>query len=259
MKDNTPIYPHSAAYAREHDELPEYRASYKAHTACRDSIDAAISQHYRDNCLGSQAVKDVVAQFGFDRTLYVLANTVQHKDWDGRISQSNKQWARDFPVAADRGGMGDDRTIGFVANSHPGLLDIFIREARHEFLLAQPLTVADIRDEAARILSKLQTPREPNSPSGTHFMTEVSPDFLHRAGSKDTERLAAALPFKSLALTTLDDRKGIFAMISVSEDRSQQLKPFRSRKSLLGELETMKASAPAHDSLAPKKQRGTER
>ena len=150
MKDKTPIYPHSAAYAREHDELPEYRASYKAHTACRDAIDAAISQHYRDNILGTAAVRDVVEQFGFDRTFYVLANTVQHKDWDGRISQNNKRWAQDFPIVTDINGMGDDRTIGFIANSHPGLLDIFVREARHEFLLTQPLAVTDIRDEAAR-------------------------------------------------------------------------------------------------------------
>ena len=29
-----PIYPHSAAYAREHDELPVYRASYQANVDC---------------------------------------------------------------------------------------------------------------------------------------------------------------------------------------------------------------------------------
>lgn len=63
MKDKTPIYPHSVIYAREHDELPEYRASFKAHTACRDAIDAAISEHYRNNSLSTQAIKDVVAQF----------------------------------------------------------------------------------------------------------------------------------------------------------------------------------------------------
>lgn len=259
MKDNTPIYPYSATYAREHDELPEYRASYKANTACRDAIDAAISQHYRNNSLSSQAVKDVVAQFGFDRTLYVLANTARHKDWDGRFSMSNKQWARDFPVTTDINSMGDDQTVGFIANSHPGLLELFIRDARHEFLLTQPLTVTDIRDEAARILGKLQTPREPNSPDGTHFMAEVSPDFLLRAGSRDTERLAAALPFRSFAIPTVDDRKGIFAMISSSENRNQQLKPLRGSKSVLGELENMKATAPAAGHPTPKKQRGAER
>lgn len=240
MKDETPIYPHSVIYAREHDELPEYRASFKAHTACRDAIDAAISEHYRNNSLSTQAIKDVVAQFGFDRTLYVLANTVQHKDWDGRISNNNKQWAQGFPVVPDTSTMGNDRTMEFVANSHPGLLDIFVREARHEFLLTQPLTAVDIKDEAARILGKLQAPREPNSPSGTHFMAEVSPDFMLRAKSKDTDRLASLLPFKSLSLSTLNDRKGVFAMISKDEDRSQ---PLRSgRKSIRDQLKANTAA-----------------
>ena len=126
-------------------------------------------------------------------------------------------------------------------------------------MLTQPLTAVDIRDEAGAYLGKLQAPREPNSPSGTHFMAEISPDFLHRAGSRDTERLASMLPFQSLALTTLNDRKGIFAVISGTEDRSQQLRPMNSRKSVLGKLETMKASAPAQDTPAPKKQRGAER
>ena len=35
--------------------------------------------------------------FGMDRTLYVLANTVRHKDWDGRISHDNKASLRHCP------------------------------------------------------------------------------------------------------------------------------------------------------------------
>lgn len=49
MKDKTPIYPHSVIYAREHDELPEYRASFKAHTACRDAIAATTASALRQS------------------------------------------------------------------------------------------------------------------------------------------------------------------------------------------------------------------
>ena len=59
-----PIYPHSAAYAREHDELPVYRASYQANVDCSKAIDAAIREHYSDNRLNSAAVKRVVDWFG---------------------------------------------------------------------------------------------------------------------------------------------------------------------------------------------------
>lgn len=88
-----PVYPYPASYAHEHGELEQYRASHKANIACRDAIDTAIADHYRDNRLGNGAVKQVVAQFSYDRTLYVLANTVRQKDWDGRISRENKEWA----------------------------------------------------------------------------------------------------------------------------------------------------------------------
>lgn len=259
MKDKTKIYLHSAVYARENNELPEYRASYKANVACRDAIDAAISKHYRDNTLSRAAVQEVAAQFGFDRMLYVVANTIRHKDWDGRISFDNKQWAKSFAVVHDIGGMGDDRTIGFVANSHPGLFDLFAEEARHAFLLTQPLKAAEIKQEAARILSKLQAQREPNSPNGTHFMVEISPDFLARASSKNTDRLFSMLPFRSLSFSSLKDRKGIYALVTSDEDRSKPLRTGRKQESLLGKLEVMKADSPERGKTVSKKQHDTER
>ena len=78
--------------------------------------------------------------------------------------------------------------------SHPGIIDLFVDMVRHEYLLTQPLTKDDIRAEAARILSAFQAARGPNSPSGTHFMVQVSPDFLARANSKNQNRLVSMLP-----------------------------------------------------------------
>ena len=43
------------------------------------------ADHYRDNRLGTEAVHQVLEQFGYDRMFYVLAGTVRQKDWDGRI------------------------------------------------------------------------------------------------------------------------------------------------------------------------------
>lgn len=83
---DTPVYRHDAAYAREYDELPQYRASNQANIACKEAIEKAIGDNYRDNRLNSQAVMETVrADFSMDRISYVLANTVQFKDWDGRI------------------------------------------------------------------------------------------------------------------------------------------------------------------------------
>ena len=33
---------------------------------------------------------EVIGAFGMDRTLHVLAATVRHMDWDGRISQQQR-------------------------------------------------------------------------------------------------------------------------------------------------------------------------
>lgn len=54
-------------------------------------------------------------------------------------------------------------------------------------------------------------------------MVQVSPDFLARAGTKDTDRLMAMLPFQSLSLSGLEGRKGTFALIVKDEDRFQKL------------------------------------
>ena len=234
----TPVYRYPASYAREHDELEQYRASHKANVACKEAIEAAISAHYSDNRLGKQAALEVIEAFGMDRTMYVLANTVRHKDWDGRISQDNKRWAMTIPVHADRNQWGDDRNTEFVVDkSHPGLTDLFVNQVRREQLLRTPLTNEEIQQEAERLLSALQAPKEPNSPNGTHFMAQISPDFLARASTKDTDRLMATLPFRSTTFSGLNDRKGHFVLITKDEDRDQPLR--KPRRSVRKDLQKM--------------------
>ena len=132
MKDITQVYPHSAAYAREHGELDVYRASHQANVACRQAIEAAIREHYRDNSLGKEGSQQVIEQFGLDRVQYVLANSVRQMDWDGRISPDNKAWAKNIPVYEDKDHWGNDRNLDFVVASHPGLTDLFTTQVRRE-------------------------------------------------------------------------------------------------------------------------------
>ena len=219
-----PVYPYPADHARENGELDAYRASFRANVSCKDAIEAAIRDNYHDNRLDAgAAVRQVAEQFGQERMLYVLAATVRHFDYDGRISRDNKRWANTIPVYENKDGMDSDRSVQFVVCSHPGLTDLFLTGARRE----QPLTADEIKDEAVRLLGKLQEPVQPNSPGGTHFIAELSPDFGAKANSRDTAELQKLLPFRSLALSNLKDRKGVFAVISKEEDRTQ---PLRSRK-----------------------------
>lgn len=238
-----PVYPYPADHAREQGELDVYRASFRANVSCKDAIEAAIRDNYHDNRLDAAAVGQVAEQFGQERMLYVLAATVRHFDYDGRISRDNKRWANTIPVYENKDGMGGDRTAQFVVCSHPGLTDLFLTGARRE----QPLTADEIKAEAARLLRKLQEPVQPNSPNGTHFMAEVSRDFMDRAGAKDTAALQKLLPFRSLALSNLKDRKGVYALIGKDEDRSQSLR----RPSVRSKLQ--QASAEQKQPAAKKK------
>ena len=219
-----PVYPYPADHARENGELDVYRASFRANVSCKDAIEAAIRDNYHDNRLDAAAVGQVAEQFGQERMLYVLAATVRHFDYDGRISRDNKRWANTIPAYQNGDGMDSDRSVQFVVCSHPGLTDLFLTQARHEQRLRQPLTADEIKAEAARLLGKLQESVQPNSPGGTHFMAEVSRDFMERAGAKDTAALQKLLPFSTLALTTLKDRRGVYALIGKDEDRSQSLR-----------------------------------
>lgn len=155
----TPLYAQSAAYANAHGELEQYWTSRKVNAACKEAIENSIRDHYSGHSLdGTAAVAEVVNAFGVERTMYILANTVQRQDWDGRISDSNKAWARTIPVTANPDAWGEDKNTYVVLNSHPGLTDLFVRAFRKEHCQQQEKTVKP------SVRAKLQNQPAKNSP-----------------------------------------------------------------------------------------------
>ena len=130
---NIPVYKHPAAYAGEHDELAAYRTSNQANTACKEAIEAAIRDHYRDNRLDAAAVDQVVQQFGYDRAFHILAITVCQADWDRRYSPDNRAWANAMSIPANPDAWGTDRNCYLAVNSHPGLVDLFLSQTRKAY------------------------------------------------------------------------------------------------------------------------------
>ena len=127
---STPLYLHSAAYASQHGEMAQYNRSYQANFDCKEAIEHAISAHYADNRLDTEsAVKAVLEKFGSERVQFILANTIQHKDSDGRVSRDNKAWAKTIPMPEDSG---TSRHCAYlvVDGVNPGLTDLFARQAR---------------------------------------------------------------------------------------------------------------------------------
>lgn len=122
-----PLYPHPASYAQEHFELEQYRASNRANVACKKAIEAAVREHFDGMYLSDDAAKDVIDAYGMERVAFVLANTVQLQDWDGRYSRSNKEWASTIPNYHS-----DTIRHDYALNSHPAVLDGFIDLVREE-------------------------------------------------------------------------------------------------------------------------------
>lgn len=131
---NTPVYLQSGAYAREHGELETFRASHKANIACKEALEKAINRNYKDDCLDTAGVyKDVVGRFGAERVKFVLATTIQHKDWDQRFSRDNRAWAQTVPMDASFGSRESDRSVYYVVDqAHSGLTDLFVTRFRKE-------------------------------------------------------------------------------------------------------------------------------
>ena len=110
--------------------MEQYNASFQASHACKEAIEQAISRHYSNNRLDAEAaVNDVLERFGPDRVQYVLANTVRHKEWDGRISRDSKGVGQhDAPA----GGNPQDRHSEYlvVDRCNPALTDLFLKQVR---------------------------------------------------------------------------------------------------------------------------------
>ena len=82
----------------------------------------------------------------------MLAATVQHKDWDGRLSDTNKAWAKTVPVCEDR------NIYAFVVDqAHTGLVDLFVNQVRKELAVPQ-------EEHKPSVMEKLKAAPVKNSP-----------------------------------------------------------------------------------------------
>lgn len=129
QRENTraiPLYPQSGEYAREHGELDAFRASLETNIACRDAIEAAIQEGFDGMSLHADA-KGVLAAFGVERVSHVLAATLQGIRNDPRVSSGNQAWAATVPMFDTV-----SRHRDYLITSHPGVLSIFVTQARKE-------------------------------------------------------------------------------------------------------------------------------
>ena len=112
------LYPYSAEEARRRDELSLWRASYQENIACKIAIEEAVRRHYDGAHLDRDCLTGVLQEFGYKRTAWVLANTIQQKEWDGRFSPRNRAWAGQTYIPLDQW-----HNLDFIVTTHPAILD----------------------------------------------------------------------------------------------------------------------------------------
>ena len=136
MSEHTPLYIWSLEEAVRNNERDLWRESYKENCDCARTIEKAINSAYDyKNARLNDCAEPIIEQYGFDRVNWVLANTVQEKMDDGRFSQKNKTWARQFYIPHE------DVRWHFCVDAHPGLTNIFIDQNRK---LWQELDLFDV-------------------------------------------------------------------------------------------------------------------
>lgn len=121
------VYPYSREEAKRLGELDEWRASHKANKECTAAIDKAVRENFDGMHLPGDIAKNACREFGIDRVKWVLANTIQHADWDGRYRPHNKEWAKQTNIPRNKQ---NDTTTEFILQSHPEIVNGLVDQYR---------------------------------------------------------------------------------------------------------------------------------
>ena len=122
-----PMYTWSLEDAQDHGEEDLWRESFKENCRCARAIEQAIASNFDGYTLNTSCLKGLLDEFGRTRVRFVLANTVQEKTQDGRFSKESRDWCRGTYVPKE------SSNWAFSVESHPAVLDGFIRAAKQEW------------------------------------------------------------------------------------------------------------------------------
>lgn len=112
-----PLYKFSFSEAKRNGEIEDFRESLLENIRCRDFLDHEIGEKFDGMRLPDECAENAVKEFGYDRTMWVIANTILQRDGDGRFHHENRKWAEHFHIPDDR------RNYEFALRSHSCIVD----------------------------------------------------------------------------------------------------------------------------------------
>ncbi len=111
------LYRNSLSEAKRNNEINEYKESINENIRCRDFLDGQIKEKFDGMYLPDECAENAVNEFGYDRTMWVIANTILEREGDGRFHRVNREWAKNLHIPNDR------RNYEFALNSHSCIVD----------------------------------------------------------------------------------------------------------------------------------------
>lgn len=130
------VYPYSYREAKARGQTAQHRRSYNLNVECALSIRAASTLNLANGHVPIENVRGVLEDYGPERVMWVLANTIQQRGSDTRYTEDSRRWAENFPIPADPYKNGDLR-FGYLIEGWPPHVVEFLNLARVEIAAAR--------------------------------------------------------------------------------------------------------------------------
>lgn len=147
------VYKHSLDYAKDNNEIDLFRSDKIKNSECVKAIDNAVRNNFDGMRLNKESCKDVIDKFGAERVILNLANTLQEKNYDGRFSRENKEWASNFDISEYKKSLQ-------CSDYHPAVLDGFIDQARVQTIAEYIVKESEKSENGAVKISLTDIPKE---------------------------------------------------------------------------------------------------
>lgn len=111
------LYRYSLDEAKKYGEAEKWHESYKENNRCRDFLDEQVRQKFDGMYLPDECAENCIKEFGYDRTMWVIANTIMERKGDGRFHRENSDWAKTLHIPKWR------NNYEFALRSHSCIVD----------------------------------------------------------------------------------------------------------------------------------------
>ena len=112
---------------KDEAELERWHESHKENIRCKNFIDKLVTEKYDGYTLPDECITETVKEFGYDRTMWVIANTIDAMKRDGRVSKENREWAKSIGIPKS------DNNYFFRLKTDIGLVDIMARQLQEMY------------------------------------------------------------------------------------------------------------------------------